>query len=143
MSSDYYVVDDDNKTYISLGQRYANGNTWFGLSRNDERGRRLVADFITENINYGKSLRIVLIDDIPPEYSKYEWQNRYCLEYREGEDDFWKKELSTNNIIEVTKEYFEYFNNVEIGIPIEYRVYDEMSNSVISHEQLLIYKKSI
>ena len=42
----------------------------FGYGRDDFDGQEGAAELICEHINYGKSLRVVLTDDIPDDYDE-------------------------------------------------------------------------
>jgi len=69
MSTDFTVVDDETKTYWHLGQRMATKYS-FGYGSNDAEGISHAAEKIVDHLRLGKSLRIVLTDDIPEGYSK-------------------------------------------------------------------------
>lgn len=71
MSTDWSVLDDEAKEYRHLGQRFTTG-CCFGYGSNDVEGRADAAQWISERLDYGKSLRIVLTDDIPEDYANAE-----------------------------------------------------------------------
>jgi hypothetical protein len=69
MSADFSCVDDEKGVYWHLGQRMSTRYS-FGYGRNDFAGQEDAAELICEHINYGKSLRVVLTDDIPDDYNE-------------------------------------------------------------------------
>jgi hypothetical protein len=69
MSTDFNVVDDDKKTFWHLGQRMATTYS-FGFGSTDHEGASNAAERIADRLQPGKSLRIVLTDDIPEGYSE-------------------------------------------------------------------------
>ena len=69
MSTDFSCVDDEKMVYWHLGQRMSTRYS-FGYSRDDFAGHENAAELICEHLNYGKSLRIVLTDDIPDGYKE-------------------------------------------------------------------------
>lgn len=69
MSTDFSCVDDKEMVYWHLGQRMS-ARYSFGYSEHDCGGHAKAAELICEHLNYGKSLRIVLTDDIPDDYKE-------------------------------------------------------------------------
>ena len=69
MSTDFNVVDDEKKTYWHLGQRMSTVYS-FGFGSTDHEGAANAAEMITDRLRPGKSLRIVLTDDIPEGYTE-------------------------------------------------------------------------
>ena len=69
MSTDFSCVDDEKRVYWHLGQRMSTRYS-FGYGRDDFAGQEGAAELICEHINYGKSLRVVLTDDIPDDYDE-------------------------------------------------------------------------
>ena len=68
MSTDFNVVDDEEKTFWHLGQRMSTTYS-FGYGSKDQDGAANAAEMIVDHLRLGKSLRIVLTDDIPEGYA--------------------------------------------------------------------------
>jgi hypothetical protein len=68
MSTDYYVICDEDKTYWFLGARFAGGPV-FGYGSNDPGGRHNIMTLIVDNCH--KGLRIATDDDALNEHSGY------------------------------------------------------------------------
>jgi len=69
MSTDFTAVDDEQKVFWHLGQRMSTTYS-FGFGSKDHEGAAKAAEMIVDHLRYGKSLRIVLTDDIPEGYSE-------------------------------------------------------------------------
>ena len=70
MSTDWNVVCDKCKMYSHLGQRMG-GLYTFGWGSKDDVGREKIGEFISDHV-YHSNLRIVLTDDLPEGYKRYE-----------------------------------------------------------------------
>ena len=69
MSTDFNVVDDEEKTFWHLGQRMSTVYS-FGFGSRDHEGAAKAAELVAGHLKIGKSLRIVLTDDIPEGYAE-------------------------------------------------------------------------
>ena len=79
MSTDFSCVDDEKRVYWHLGQRMSGFS--FGYGQNDFAGQADAAELICEHINHGKSLRVVLTDDIPDDYDEIKIGSGRMIKY--------------------------------------------------------------